>query len=150
MGPEQKFSSSLVSSFKAFPDIFQCTVANQPWIPGRGYQQKKPFDMWAIKDGIFIAIELKSIEGIKDFKIDCLADHQIDSLQKIKKCGGLGLVAVQWRIKGNPQACVYDIDTIVKKERISIGQDCVLKLRRVKIDGRIVWSVNEIFTVGGR
>lgn len=59
--------------------------------------EEKPYDLGALKNGIYCAIELKNVTDCLAFNINRIEKHQIKALKQVFKCGGLSYCLCRFR-----------------------------------------------------
>lgn len=88
---QQEIRNSVVSLYSdAFFHKFTDVV-------GIRFVHRKPFDCIIFKDGQLTALELKQIKTGGRFSFLRIAEHQIENLVKIEKCGGKSFIVINYR-----------------------------------------------------
>lgn len=106
MPSEADFRREIQEAIQKTPNSFMYRIRD---VYGTG---QKPFDIFSIVSGKAYGIELKFMKTLGRFNFkDKVRPHQIESLNKVREAGGIGLLLLNYRVPlTDKQRKYYDIE----------------------------------------
>ncbi len=80
-------------------------IPDQPRFGGERthFAAPRPYDCYCIKDGKFIAFELKQQRSLSAFPFASVRDNQVDALQEVDRSGGRAYIVINYRTHKVPE-----------------------------------------------
>lgn len=149
MSNERTFIQEIKNSANKY-EIFYYKIPDSPYIgPETRFQPKKPFDLFLIKDGEFVAIEAKYCKGNERFPFKNVKEHQIAGLLDVERHGCKAYIMINFRGEGiidTKAIRILDFLALVKSSKYrSMSVDETRYITNIKWYGRGIWGIDVLF-----
>lgn len=149
MSNERSFVQEIKSSAKKY-GMYYYKIPDSPYVGSETrFQLKKPFDLFLIKDGEFIAIEAKYCKGNARFPFKNVKEHQIDALLDIEEHGCKAYIMINFRGEGVIATRAIRVKDFLELVKVSKYSSMTMEETRYMIDikwrGRGIWGIDVLF-----
>ena len=147
---ETQFHREWIASWRYFfPSCHIIKIADTPYNPDTRFVPRKPYDLYAMLDGKFYAMELKLRTKLDSLQFEAITQGQIWNLKEAKENGALAYVVINYRESGMSEkkqksrglksdryfaVFVYDVDQFIWLDKNTTNKSVPFKAMRDHAD----------------